>query len=355
MVTEKNAQRLADELLQVEFLQAWPADTIELIPLERYVNVGDKTTFCQYVETVTRPLGSIKGMNSIKFGIYKRRNPSARPKNAFSNSTHSWSTRFNAVSGDEFEVYKTVISEISKIASFAIIGDFGQIQDLHLMSIFKWKVAYLYSSGRLIPIFSIENLRSIVIHLGMEGVDRYTTYWNMQQFLISRKPLGKTSVEFMRLLYDEFRLGYDKPPLPAKRNRKRKASKSKSLVPVNRKGCEAGISNQVHNLLQMKLYNQLCSEYTESCVDMEKDWVDLLVELPEKVILFEIKPFPYAEDCIKAALGQLLLYAFFAIKNYRKTIELVIAGPNGITLEESELLLFLSNRVKFPISYLKIS
>ncbi|RXF70538.1 hypothetical protein [Arcticibacter tournemirensis] len=58
-------QRMFDKQLQEDFLSAWPIDTIREIPLPKYVSVNDKTTFCQYVETITRPLGSINGMNSI--------------------------------------------------------------------------------------------------------------------------------------------------------------------------------------------------------------------------------------------------------------------------------------------------
>ena len=62
------------------FLNRWDIESVKEMSLEEYVSVGNKDTFCQWVETKTRILGSIKGMTSIKFGIYERKDPTKRPK-----------------------------------------------------------------------------------------------------------------------------------------------------------------------------------------------------------------------------------------------------------------------------------
>ena len=66
-----------DELKELldEFLNRWQIEDVESMTLQKYVSVGDKDTFCQWVETKTRMLRSIKGMTSIKFGIYERKDP----------------------------------------------------------------------------------------------------------------------------------------------------------------------------------------------------------------------------------------------------------------------------------------
>ena len=76
----ENKTEISREILN-EFLESWNIDTIKSLTLEQYVSVGDKDTFCQWLETKTRALGSIKGINSSKFGIYKRSDPNAKPKN----------------------------------------------------------------------------------------------------------------------------------------------------------------------------------------------------------------------------------------------------------------------------------
>ena len=81
-----------DELKELldEFLNRWQFEDVENLTLQKYVGVGNKDTFCQWVETKTRMLGSIKGMTSIKFGIYERKDPSKKPKNYANDNKYSW-------------------------------------------------------------------------------------------------------------------------------------------------------------------------------------------------------------------------------------------------------------------------
>jgi vacuolar-type H+-ATPase subunit C/Vma6 len=67
------------ELLD-EFLNRWTIENVQNLTLPEYVGLGNKDTFCQWVETKTRMLGSIKGMTSIKFGIYQRKDLTKKPK-----------------------------------------------------------------------------------------------------------------------------------------------------------------------------------------------------------------------------------------------------------------------------------
>jgi hypothetical protein len=63
------------------FLNRWPVDEVKRMTLSQYVSVGDKGTFCQWVETKTKDLGNIKGpIGSIKFGIYKRTDKNKKPR-----------------------------------------------------------------------------------------------------------------------------------------------------------------------------------------------------------------------------------------------------------------------------------
>ena len=54
---------------------------------------------------------------------------------------------------------------------------------------------------------------------------------------------------------------------------------------------------------------------------MEDDWVDLLVNLPNKVILYEVKSDRYAVDCMLQGIGQALAYAFRVQQFYKNTVE----------------------------------
>jgi 5-methylcytosine-specific restriction protein B len=68
------------EILE-EFLERWPESKVRAMTLSDYVGVGDKNTFTYWVETKTRALGSIKGWDSIKYGIYRRSKPEKQNKN----------------------------------------------------------------------------------------------------------------------------------------------------------------------------------------------------------------------------------------------------------------------------------
>jgi hypothetical protein len=63
---------------------------------------------------------------------------------------------------DEKKALKNVITEIQQIANLAMAGDFPAIENLKLTSLFRRKVAFLYSENQLIPIFAKTSLIAIV-------------------------------------------------------------------------------------------------------------------------------------------------------------------------------------------------
>jgi len=204
MLSNQLNQRINDDLMLQEFLDKWPIEALHRMTLREYNHIEDKNTFCQYVETKTRPLGSIKGNSSTKFGIYRQRNLKTRPARTISNELYTWETKFNLDDLDEHKAFKSIITEIQQIANLSMAGNFEAIEDLQLNSLFRWKVAYLYSQNRLIPIFAKTKMVAIVNIQGLNATYR-TFYYSMQQYLISRKPFDKTVVEYMRELFDEYR------------------------------------------------------------------------------------------------------------------------------------------------------
>lgn len=80
---------ICSEILR-QFRGRWNVDEVRQMALDQYVSVGDKDTFCQWLETKTRKLGSIKGVYSSKFGIYKRQDESKKPKTLYNDKDYSW-------------------------------------------------------------------------------------------------------------------------------------------------------------------------------------------------------------------------------------------------------------------------
>ncbi len=83
------------ELLDL-FLGRWTIENGLDMTLEEYVGLGNKDTFCQWIETRTRIYGSIKGMTSIKFGIYERKDLAKRPKSYNNDEKYSWLKGYGA-------------------------------------------------------------------------------------------------------------------------------------------------------------------------------------------------------------------------------------------------------------------
>lgn len=347
-------QRQQDDSMLSDFLARWPIEKLHKMTLRQYNHVGDKDTFCQDLETKTRSLGSNKGGYSTKFGIYRQLNTTSRPRGTVSNQEYTWERRFNSGNLDENLAFTRVIAEIQQIANFAMAGDFESIEVLNINPLFRWKVAFMYSQSRLIPIFATTKLIMIVNQLGM-GANKHTPYYEMQKYLIARKPFDMTVVEYMRKLFGLIRTDATRhADEPIKGRRRRRGTNRKQGGKQERKGHQGYTANLFHDDIQQALYEQLCSEYSEDCVSMEDDWVDICVKLPDKLLLYEVKSDRYASDCMLKGIGQALGYAYRMKEYHGKEIELIIAGPNEQTESEHDVIDFLRRQIVLPISYLKI-
>ena len=155
-----------DELKELldEFLNRWTIDNVNKMTLQEFVGLKNKDTFCQWVETKTKMLGSIKGLTSIKFGIYERNDPSKKPKNYRNDDKYSW---LRSYGDNRREAFENVKRDIIKIIRHAEQGKFEPIDSILLPDLFKWKVAFLYSNERLIPIYKHDVLIRIAEHYGL--------------------------------------------------------------------------------------------------------------------------------------------------------------------------------------------
>lgn len=136
------------------FLKRWPLEKLKEITLDQYVSVDDQDTFTYWLETKTRPLGSIQGNTSAKFGIYKRGGEGKIQSGIGHGDTYSWRTKY----GDNEEmVFEYVKQSLLKIVDAVGIGDLNAIEQVDFSGMVKWKVAFLYqnqASPCLLNIFS---------------------------------------------------------------------------------------------------------------------------------------------------------------------------------------------------------
>lgn len=337
-----------------EFLARWPKSEVEKMTLSQYVDLGSQDTFCQWVERGTRPLGSILGWpGSIKFGIYRREDKNKRPQHYRNDEEYSWLPKFG---DNRKEAFAAIKGEIKQIIRYASSGDFSAIDDLHLLDLFKWKVASLYSNERLVPVFKREVLNAAAAGFGLRDADR-ATISRIQEVFIRNKPAGKDIYHYMWDLFARYGHGGDIArerekirELAAKRRIvSRRATDRKNTEPQLRSASRSYIAAQKHNQLQEALKKKLVEQYGSEAVSMEADFVDVKLVLPDQIVIYEVKSASYASDCVKQALGQALAYTFHDTDGRRKKI--VVVGQFPPTEIEIDFIRYVKSQVSIDFDY----
>lgn len=149
--------------LYEEFNQRFPIEKLESIPLEQYTNL-DGDYFCTWVERKTQKLGSIQGSTSFKFGIYKYKKVPKDGSGKMYDGEYAWLSKFGE---KRDEVYLAVREELVQVAQAARNGNFEVVDKSKFYPMFKWKVAFLYSEKKLIPIYDKKMLVYIASQKGM--------------------------------------------------------------------------------------------------------------------------------------------------------------------------------------------
>lgn len=166
------------------FQKEFPLESLSDMPLDKYTNLNKVDSFCFWVESKTRHLGSIWGGSSYKFGIYKF-NHKPYDTRIDCDDKYAWYKKYNKPTAEE--AYKCVLSAVVNIAQKAREGRFEEIDaDDTLGDSYKWKIAFLYSDLHLIPIYKREMLDIVAQKLGMTDAQSSTRV-DVQRFLISKK------------------------------------------------------------------------------------------------------------------------------------------------------------------------
>lgn len=133
------------------------------------------------------------------------------------------------------------------------------------------------------------------------------------------------------------------------RRRRRAASSKKKTGQQPRRGSAPYVVNLKHNEIQERFKEYLIKVYGERNVSMEKDWVDITVDMGSHVTLYEVKPFDAGEDCLVEALGQILSYGFH-LDDVRDK-KYVIVGPSPLDKDEMAFLRHLKESLRLSIDY----
>jgi len=123
-----------------------------------------------------------------------------------------------------------------------------------------------------------------------------------------------------------------------------------------RTGSAAYIANAAHNILQKKVYEYLCERFGMANVELEKDNIDITLDRSNAITIYEVKPYLSAKQCIREALGQLLLYSYrYHVQALGQQLQLAVVGPNEPSLQDSKFLKYVKDSIRLPVKYMNFA
>jgi hypothetical protein len=194
-----------------DFLALWTSEKVASMSLEEYVDVDNPNTFCQWLGHRTQRLGSIRGQHSNMFGIYKRQGNKPPSPTLVSDEFYSWRPSYGRDSSDRQQAFLKVKQEIIAVINAAKSGNFTEIDKIKLHRMFKWKIAFLYSNEKLVPIFEKPALVNIATHFGLSNAGKLNVS-ELQNFLFSKKPETFNIFQFMATLYRDYEIQTNTAP-----------------------------------------------------------------------------------------------------------------------------------------------
>ena len=169
--------------LHKEFISRFPIDTLRTMPIEKYTNLNKSDSFCFWLESKTSDLGSIWGGAAYKFGIFKY-DKEPKDKSNPSDEQYAWYGKLGATRD---AAYQKVLEGLCSIAEAAANGDFQKIEENNTYGeVCKWKIAFMYSDMRIIPIYNKAMMRRIANYYGMTDCST-ATMKEMQEYMVKKK------------------------------------------------------------------------------------------------------------------------------------------------------------------------
>jgi len=133
------------------------------------------------------------------------------------------------------------------------------------------------------------------------------------------------------------------------KRRTKKAAAIKNILGQKRKGSEGYVTNPQHNKIQQLFKEHLETTFGKNHVRIEENNVDIKLFQQDSITFYEVKPYDFAEDCIRSGLGQLLSYIFFDTDKREKRMKIV--GPYPPDKDEQDFIDFLKKTLIIPFEY----
>lgn len=111
----------------------------------------------------------------------------------------------------------------------------------------------------------------------------------------------------------------------------------------------------LHKEISFKITKILQDKYGENAVGRENpgknkhNRIDIVLEVDNEILFFEIKTYQSAQYCIREAIGQLLEYSYFSEENIAQ--KLIVVSPNKATIDIIKYITHLRKATQIPIYY----
>ena len=162
-----------------DFQNRFPIERLINLPIEEYTNLNRDNSFCYWLETKTESLGSIWGGSAYKFGIYKASGEIKPSNKTLNDGEYAWYKKYGSTRD---EAYKTILTNIIKVAEAAHNKNFTLIDTIDLGISYKWKIAKIYKKILCVngELFSCANCRPAVfffqVFLGAKSVQAQSAF-----------------------------------------------------------------------------------------------------------------------------------------------------------------------------------
>jgi|GEM_PF-1434815 len=177
----------------LEFHQSWNLERIKNMSIDEYADLSNPDSFCYWLEYRTKELGAIGGIALHKFEIWKTKsNKVLRNHFKYENGYY-----FNSLKGESLnEVFKLIKKQIIEIVINAEKLNWEALEQIKFNSIAKWKIAFLFSNNKILPIYSKRALIAIANGLENNFFDFKTSISTLQKHILSFKKDNESLEDF---------------------------------------------------------------------------------------------------------------------------------------------------------------
>lgn len=139
------------------------------LTLETYTGTGNnRNDFTYWIEWILDSFGGIKGGSSYKFGVFKC-NETPKERNGYKydvQNQYAWVEKYGETYDEAFSKVKKNITNVVENAQKETI-DYDEIENIKLGDAYKWKIAFLYSKNRLVPVYQKDALMTAAKRIGV--------------------------------------------------------------------------------------------------------------------------------------------------------------------------------------------